>query len=187
MLSATNTYGGGLYNLSAAAEFRWSRIQDSIARNPTFYFSNPRYFTGYAESVFPLAYFSNESTPNFAVGTSVENLNSIFLAQKYPNNFYRRQGAFDLNDIGSVIDTLRAVHPLNPGFNDGTNVNSYEVDTHFYGTQTQTICALYERFVNTTLELYPSPTGSLRDALAGNLHNLFLPLNAECTEIVPYS
>ncbi|KAL9935783.1 hypothetical protein V8E36_005360 [Tilletia maclaganii] len=45
-------YGGGKYNLTAAGEIRWARIQDSIKRNPTFDFTTPRYFTAYGESLF---------------------------------------------------------------------------------------------------------------------------------------
>ncbi|KIJ48416.1 hypothetical protein M422DRAFT_247752 [Sphaerobolus stellatus SS14] len=45
---------GGVLNLTAAAEYRFQRIQESIARNPNFSVVLPRVIGAYAETTFPL-------------------------------------------------------------------------------------------------------------------------------------
>ncbi|KAH7102128.1 heme-thiolate peroxidase [Auriculariales sp. MPI-PUGE-AT-0066] len=157
------------YNVTAAAEFRWIRIQDSIARNPTFDFGNPRFSTAYAESSFPLGFFSNLSEPDFLTGTSASNMRSFFLEEKYPENFHRRGTPFG---GGSVIADLQKAHPIPVDFLEG---------------ETSTICALYHKFVNRTTDLYPDPSGALRIALNGNLGNFYQAVGSGCTQLFPYS
>jgi hypothetical protein len=49
LVDAANELGDGKINHAAMAEFRYRRIQDSIARNPSLDISNPRILTVYAE------------------------------------------------------------------------------------------------------------------------------------------
>ncbi|KAH7102134.1 hypothetical protein BKA62DRAFT_671554 [Auriculariales sp. MPI-PUGE-AT-0066] len=187
LIDTMDTFGAGNYNLTAAAEFRWIRIQDSIARNPTFDFGNPRFATAYAESSFPLAFFSNLSEPDVALGTSVANIRSFFLEHKYPENFHRRGTPFDAG--GDIISDLQNAHPIAPGRNDGVSANSYaEVD--FLEGETSFGCAIYHKFVNKTVALYPKPNGALLKALNGNLDNFFESsggIGGGCTQLFPYN
>jgi hypothetical protein len=47
-----NTYGGGVYNFTVASEYRFHRVQESIAQNPTMFLDYPRFETAYAEAAF---------------------------------------------------------------------------------------------------------------------------------------
>ncbi|KIJ44704.1 hypothetical protein M422DRAFT_252011 [Sphaerobolus stellatus SS14] len=54
LVAFTNRFGGGVLNLTSAAEYRCQRIQESIAHNPNFSFVSPRVIGAYAETAFPL-------------------------------------------------------------------------------------------------------------------------------------
>jgi len=179
-----NSHGNGRYNIHSAAEFRWKRIAHSINHNPTFDFGNPRFATAYAESTFPLMFFSNASDPDWEVGTSADNIRSFFLDHKFPEGFHRRGSPFAVD--GDILDALTAPHPMAPGVNDGVNVNSFK-PVDFLGNETNTFCAIYNKFVATTVQLYPNPTGRLRKEVAKNLKNFYQPLKNDCTEKFPYN
>ena len=179
-----NTYGKGRYNIHAAAEFRYQRIMHSIANNPKFDLGNPRFATAYGEYAFPLHFFSNSSDPDWEVGTSAENMRRFFLEHKFPDRFHRRGSPIG---VGSeILTALKAPHPMEPGTNDGVNVNTYR-PVEFFGNETHTLCAVYNRFLVTTLQLYPNPLGRLRKELKKNLRNFFEPLKADCVEKFPYN
>jgi hypothetical protein len=116
-IAASNAYGGGKYNASAATEVRWNRIQDSMARNPTFTFTTPRYFTAYAESAFPYRFFVDGRDTSAALDLTAAR--SFFQDSQFPNDFYRREGAIGVDAIGEDIGTLFAPHPIEPGHNEG--------------------------------------------------------------------
>jgi len=179
-----NEYGNGRYNIHAAAEFRWKRIAHSIAHNPTFDFGNPRFATAYAESTFPLMFFSNVSDPDWETGTSEANIRSFFLDHKFPEGFHRRGSPFAVG--GEITDALMAPHPVVPSANDGVNVNTFQ-PVDFFGGETETFCALYNKFVATTVKLYPNPTGRLREEVKKNLKNFYESVKTECTEKFPYN
>ncbi|EJD38504.1 heme-thiolate peroxidase [Auricularia subglabra TFB-10046 SS5] len=191
LVETSKQFGGGRYNLSAAGEFRFRRIQDSIARNPTFRFSNPRVSTAYAESVFPFAYFIDGrlvgDDVRAAQGLDLGVMRGFFEDARMPPGFVRREGAFGLGAVGDASDLVRALHPVRPGFNNGTT-DSYVEDKDFMGGETSSRCALYRKFVNTTVELYPNPAGQLRDALNVNLKNFFIPAASgeNCVPSNPY-
>ena len=116
-LAKSTAYGGGKYNASAAAEVRWARIQDSIARNPNFTFITPRYFTAYAESAFPYRFFVDGRDASAALGPAAAR--DFFQGGRFPADFYRRNGSFGLADIGPDILGLLKAHPIQPGHNEG--------------------------------------------------------------------
>ncbi|EJD35888.1 heme-thiolate peroxidase [Auricularia subglabra TFB-10046 SS5] len=185
-------YGGGRYNMTAAGEVRWRRIQDSIARNPNFFFSNPRFNTAYAEAIFPIAYFIDGrvkgDADREATGLDLEVMRGFFRDHRMPKDFHRREGAFGLGDVGNASDVLLDMHPIEPGFNNGT-VDSYAADPDFFGAdEGNTSCALYRKFVNTTLALYPNPRGPLRKALNVNLDNFYTTASRDedCLQSHPY-
>lgn len=128
-LTATSKqYGAGKYNQTVAAEVRWNRIQDSIARNPNFTFVTPRIFTAYAESAFPYLYFVDGRS---TLDGSKPQLNltvarGFFQDGKFPEDFWRRNGSAGRTAIGDEIDVLTKVHPIAAGNNQGAG--NYVVD-----------------------------------------------------------
>ncbi|EJD53342.1 heme-thiolate peroxidase [Auricularia subglabra TFB-10046 SS5] len=184
IVDISNKVGGGKYNLSAAADARFLRIQQSVATNPTFVFSNPRFATAYAEAIFPLAFFVDGRSSEQALDLTV--MRGFFQDSRMPRDFFRRNGTFDFGTTGQAIQFVMNAHPFFPGFNDG--VGNFVPDPNFLGNDTNILCALYRKFVNTTVELYPNPRGALRTALNTNLDNFFLPIQsqANCLQSHPF-
>lgn len=177
----SNRYGDGFYNYTVAAELRWQRIQDSIAHNPQFDLTGPRYFTAFAESTFPVNFFvDGRSNPR---GLSVTNATLFFRDSRFPEDFWR-------SSQPSAAEGLRDVffpHPISPGRNVN-GVNTYTVDPD--SADFNDFCLLYTNFVNATLRsLYPNPKGILRRNLIinlGYLYDAFGFTGVECSEIFPY-
>lgn len=88
-----------------------------MARNPTFTFTTPRYFTAYAESAFPYRFFVDGRDTSAALDLTADR--SFFQDSQFPNDFYRREGAIGVDAIGEDIGTLFAPHPIEPGHNEG--------------------------------------------------------------------
>lgn len=179
----SNQFGGGFYNLTAAAEFRWQRIQESIATNPNFSFISPRYFTAYAESTFPLVFFVDGRKSDGRLPLDVAR--GFFQESRMPDGFFRANGSVGIDLIGEAIGLIFQAHPIAPGGNQGT-VNSYTVNPN--SADFSQFCKLYTDFVNITVKsLYPNPKGILRDALNANLGFFFSPLaGSGCTQVFPY-
>ncbi|KAF8989694.1 Chloroperoxidase [Cyathus striatus] len=154
----SNRFGGGNYNLTTAQELRWQRIQQSIATNPQFSLVSPRYFTVYAESVFPL-----ESDMSLDVTAA----RGFFQNSQMPTGFFRANRSITLNTIGSGVGNY-VLDPTSADFGE--------------------TCLLYTNFVNQTVRsLYPSPKGALLSALNQNLDFFFGPLKMRnCTQVFPY-
>lgn len=178
-----NKFGGGNYNIVAAAEFRWQRIQESIATNPNFSFISPRYFTAYAESTFPLFFFVDGRKGDAQLPPDVAR--SFFQNSRMPDGFFRHNGTVSLDLVGNAIGQVFEAHPIAPGGNQG-KVNTYTVDPN--SADFTQFCKLYTDFVNVTIKsLYPNPKGILRDALNTNLDFFFSPLKGSgCTQVFPY-
>jgi len=176
-------FGGGKYNLTAATELRHQRIQESIATNPQFSFISPRYFTAFAESIFPLVFFVDGRVANAEL--SMTDARGFFQHMKMPDGFFRAKQPFGFNEIGAGINLIFSAHPIQPGANQG--VNNYVLDPA--SANLSEFCLLYTNFVNDTVRglLYPNPTGVLLDALNANLDNFFSPIQAQgCTQFFPY-
>ncbi|KZP09818.1 hypothetical protein FIBSPDRAFT_963680 [Athelia psychrophila] len=161
ILDKSAAYGDGKYNLTSAAEVRWTHLQDSITRNPFFEFVTPRYFTAYAESVFPYRFFDTQ----------------------FPADFHRRNGSFGIAEVGADIKVLLSTHPILPGHNDGAG--NYVLDPEDAGFG-QGLCYLYVKHVNeTTLGLYHNPTGALKKALQENVATFYKAFVGEnCTQVL---
>ncbi|PPQ65825.1 hypothetical protein CVT24_012052 [Panaeolus cyanescens] len=166
LVDASNKYGGGKYNLTVAAEFRHQRIQESIATNPKFDFTSPRFFTAFAETTFPINFFIDGRNENGQLDLDVAR--SFFQHSRYPDGFFRPSSPRGAQGL----DVIFAAHPIQPGRNvDG--VNNYVPDPT--SADFDTFCLLYTNFVNKTIKgLYPNPTGVLRKALNWNLNILYL-------------
>ncbi|KAF8958590.1 hypothetical protein BDZ97DRAFT_1923628 [Flammula alnicola] len=179
----SNKFGAGLYNLSVAAEFRFQRIQESIATNPEFSFISPRYYTAYAESFFPLAFFIDGRDNSFQLDMNVAR--GFFQNSRMPNGFFRSNVSWtlDLIDLGPIF----APHPIEPGANNGT-INSYTLDPNSADFSATGFCKLYTDFVNITVRgLYPNAKGALLTALNKNLDFFFSGITGSgCTQVPPF-
>ncbi|CAA7264115.1 unnamed protein product, partial [Cyclocybe aegerita] len=175
----SNRFGGGKYNLTVAAELRFKRIQDSIATNPRFSLVSPRYYTAYAESVFPVNFFVDGRKNDGQL--DMDAARGFFQHSRMPEGFFRANGTRGAEGMDQVF----LPHPIQPGGNVG-EVNSYTLDPT--SADFSTFCLLYENFVNITVKgLYPNPTGDLRKALNRNLDFFFLGMNGTgCAQVFPY-
>lgn len=180
-MAFSNQFGAGKYNLTVAGEFRFQRIQDSIATNPTFSFVSPRYFTAYIEAAFPVTFFIDGRDTSGQL--DVEVARSFFQDSRFPDDFFRPS-----QPVGSQgSDVVFGAHPMEPGKNV-EGVNNYVLDPT--SADFSTFCLLYTNFVNQTIVgLYPAPTGILHTAL--NIYlNLFFQafndMNPGCTQVFPY-
>ncbi|KAH7102106.1 heme-thiolate peroxidase [Auriculariales sp. MPI-PUGE-AT-0066] len=186
MVDYMNQFGNGSYNIHAAAEYRYARIQESIATNPYFVLGNPRYVIAYSDASLTLETFSNDSTTDWERGVSLENIKSFYVEEKFPEGFHRRGSPFNPASGNTSFDFIQAAHPVAPGMNMGT-VNSY-TPVDFNQGETNPVCALYNHFVSVTVDLYPDPSAELRQALAGNIHNLYQAVkDIPCTELFPFN
>ncbi len=178
LVEFSNKFGGGKYNLTVAAEYRFYRIQQSIATNPNFSFVSPRFFTAYAESVFPINFFVDGRRSDKQLDLGVAR--SFFQDMQMPDDFHRAS-----QPIGADgLDLVAAAHPIPPGANVG-GVDNYVSDPT--SANFSTFCLLYENFVNKTIVgLYPQPTGALRRALNVNLNLFYDPIRDECNQVFPY-
>ncbi|CAA7262403.1 unnamed protein product [Cyclocybe aegerita] len=174
----SNRFGGGKYNLTVAAELRFQRIQDSIATNPQFSFVSPRFFTAYAESVFPINFFVDGRRNDGQL--DMDAARSFFQFHRMPDDFFRPNGAKSAQGIERVF----LAHPMLPGGNVG-QINSYTPDPT--SADFTNPCLLYENFVNQTIKgLYPNPKGKLRKALNTNLDFFYQGIGSGCAQVFPY-
>ncbi|KAF8993190.1 Chloroperoxidase [Cyathus striatus] len=179
----SNRLGAGNYNFTVAAELRHQRILQSIATNPQFSFVSPRYFTAFAESVFPIAFFVDGRKNDGQLPVDVAR--GFFQESRMPDGFFRHNGSISTADIGQGIAEVFTPHPIEPGRNVG-GVNNFTLDPT--SADFSTFCLLYQNFVDQTVKsLYPNPKGILLDALNRNLDFLFSPIKGSgCSQVFPF-
>ncbi|KAJ3510659.1 hypothetical protein NLJ89_g4552 [Agrocybe chaxingu] len=176
----SNRFGGGNYNLTAAAELRFKRIQDGIATNHEFSLVGLRYFAAYGESVAPINFFVDGRRNDGQL--DMEAARGFFQFSRMPDGF------FPSNETrsGQGVEVVIGTHPVQPGRNTG-QVNSCTVDPD--SPDFSDACLLYENFVNKTVKgLYPNPRGRLRKALLMNLDFFWRGVNSTsgCAQVFPY-
>ena len=179
-----NRFGAGNYNLTVAGEFRFQRIQESIATNPEFSFVSPRFIAAYGETVFPVLFFIDGRVTDGQLNMTVAR--GFFQNSSMPDGFYRANRSIGLNETGDLAAIVYTAHPVQPGKNQG-RVNNYVFDPTS-GNFNSSGCLSYNNFVNQTVpSLYPNPTGALRDALNVNLNNFYIPLkDSGCPQLFPF-
>ncbi len=165
--------------MTVAAEYRFHRIQDSIATNPQFSFIAPRFIGAYGDSVNPINFFVDGRKNDGQL--DLDSARGFFQFSRMPDGFFRANGP---KSTEGVIQVAMA-HPMRPGGNVG-RLNSYTLDPT--SADLTTFCLQYETFVNKTIKgLYPDPSGILRKALNKNLDFLFLGTKGKgCTQVFPY-
>jgi len=184
-VGASNEFGGGFYNVTAAGMLRHRRVQDSIATNPNFTFVAPRYFTAYAESAFPLKFFVDGRVNNDSLNLTVAR--GFFQNSQMPDGFFRRNGTFGLTTIGNDLGDIFTLAPTFPGRNQGVGNFVLDPTSPDFSTP-DVLCQLYLEFANGTVpKLYPDPTPALRKALNINLDNFFEVVSGGgCTKVFPF-
>jgi hypothetical protein len=110
----------------------------------------------------------------------------FFQNMMMPDDFHRANHPFTLTDIRDMISVIFAVHPVQPGANQGNVTNNYVPDPT--SANLTEFCLIYTNFVNNTVRsLYPNPTGVLLNALNANLDNFFIPVKGQgCTQFFPW-
>jgi hypothetical protein len=179
----SNRFGGGFYNLTVAAELRHRRIEESIATNPQFDFTSPRFFTAFAESTFPYTFFVDGRITNRThAGLDMTNATLFFRDSKFPNDFWRPPAPTG----GTGALEIFSAYPIAAGRNiDGVNTFTPDPTSADFSN----ICLLYTNFVNRTVKgLYPDPKGVLRRNLIINLGYFYDAFGAAdtCPEQFPY-
>ncbi|KAH9477879.1 Aromatic peroxygenase [Psilocybe cubensis] len=176
----SNRFGAGKFNYTVAAELRAERIKQSIATNPTFSFVSPRYYTAFAESTFPVNFFIDGRRTDGQLDMTTAR--GFFQDSRMPDGFFRHNGSIGIDGLGQVFNP----HPIAPGRNVN-GVNTYTLDPT--SADFTDFCLLYTNFVNETVRnLYPNPTGILRQALNTNLGFLFQTgfEDSGCVQIFPF-
>ena len=177
----SDKFGAGYYNFSVAAEFRFQRILDSIATNPQFSFISPRYFTAYAESVFPVAFFIDGRDSSGQLDMNVAR--GFFQGNRFPDGFFRSNISSTQSIISEGMNLISSRHPIPPGGNNGT-LNSYTPNPN--SADLTQFCKFYTDFVNIIVRgLYPLAKGALLEALNKNLDYFYIAMNGTGCPQVP--
>lgn len=108
---------------------RWTRIQDSIARNPNFVFTTPRIYTAYAESVFPYRFFVDGRAT--AGQLDLTTARGFYQNGTYPTDFYRRNGTYGFSELVPDLSVIATAHPIQAGYNQG--IGNYVSDPNDEG------------------------------------------------------
>ncbi|KIJ35956.1 hypothetical protein M422DRAFT_180004 [Sphaerobolus stellatus SS14] len=176
----SNRFGGGNYNLTVAGEYRFYRVQQSIAQNPHFSFTTARYITAYRDIAFPTIFFVDGRKADGQL--NLTDALGFFRDSRFPNDFHRIDGANSSALVNNAAATIFNAHPIQPGGNNGT-VNSFTVDTKSAAFTDP--CGLYTSFVDITVGLYPNPQGVLRRNLNANLGFLYQAFQG-CPQRFPF-
>lgn len=102
-----------------------------MARNPVFDFTTPRFFTAYAEAVFPFRFFVDGRAT--AAAMDMDTARGFFQNMHFPDDFHRREGAFGFQELVPDITELFSAHPVQPGRNQGAG--NYVPDPNDPGLQ----------------------------------------------------
>ncbi|KAH0833038.1 Chloroperoxidase, partial [Lanmaoa asiatica] len=181
LVYAANLVGDGMITVESASLQKALRINDSIARNPTFSFDTPRYLTAYAETTFPLAFFVSNQTVNTTMNATLDDARSFYEKHKYPKEFYRRQAPYDFPQVSIMFKKIFSLVRVLPGQNEG--VNNFVVNPEDNGS----LCYAYQRQVNLTAQLYPNPTSELEAAIKTNLVTFYQTLgDPACEQLFPF-
>lgn len=181
----SSVYGGGYFNLTAAAELRAHRYHQSIQTNPEFRFMGLRHITAFAEASFPAVFFTDgrRTEPGEKFHLDMVTAERFLKEMHMPDDFHRP--AQPIQGESGFLFTHR---PIQPGRN-ANGVNTFQVDESL-GSLVD-FCGFYTQFVNVTVRgFYPNPKGVLKRNLNINLQflydNLPVPPPNPCTQVFPY-
>ncbi|KIJ53184.1 hypothetical protein M422DRAFT_155503 [Sphaerobolus stellatus SS14] len=174
----------GTYDLTAAAELRNERLQDSIKTNPELVFTSPRILSAYSEAVFPTIFFVDGRLNNNQL--SIDAARHFFDLQQMPADFHRQPAPVNFSIVEPLVRAMFSKYPFVPGVNHGKNNYVQLPNTPALSD----FCGIYEDIaLRVVREQYPHPTGELRKALNKNLGFLFdavVTEHSQCTRVYPY-
>lgn len=118
--SFNDKYGSGNATTKSLIEYRYQRFQDSQKDNPHFQFAFPRYLFSYGEAALVLNLFSNSKDGLTGKSVKPSDLDSFFLEEKFPENFYPIDHPYSFLEV--AIDTIQILAPrfVLPGQNVGS-------------------------------------------------------------------
>ncbi|KIJ42638.1 hypothetical protein M422DRAFT_85577, partial [Sphaerobolus stellatus SS14] len=114
LVAFSNQFGGGNYNLTVATEYRFHRIQQSIAENPTFTFISPRIVTAYGEATFPFVFFVDGRKADGQL--SMKDALGFFRDGRMPDDFHRADASKTSDLVDNGVDAIFTAHPVQPDF-----------------------------------------------------------------------
>jgi unspecific peroxygenase len=153
-----------------------------MATNPQFDYTSPRYFTGPAESVFPINFFRDGRIADGKLDLAAAE--SFFVQERFPADFHRKPSPGGVEGFEYLAVRANVL----PGRNTGT-VNSYTVDPT--SASFSTPCLLYQNFVLKIVKpLYPNPKGVLKYALNTHLKHFYKGFDIfgvpNCPQVFPW-
>lgn len=167
---------------TALAEFKVARFNDSMANNPYFDLTDPRFTTSFGEVGFTLGFFPNSTQGVLTVPV----LTSIFKEQRFPDNWHRRSAPLNISGVGDVSDPVFAnssetgVNIIVPGKKD-TN------GTFVFDPASQAKCHLYNSIAaNIPAAIFSSKADHLTRANANTLFGFVETLiKRDCPAVAP--
>ncbi|KIJ40035.1 hypothetical protein M422DRAFT_174222 [Sphaerobolus stellatus SS14] len=183
-IATSAEYGfNGTYDINAAAELRYQRLQDSILTNPELVFNSPRIISAYSEAVFPTIFFVDGRLNNRQL--TMDAARHFFDFQMMPADFHRQPAPVNFTMVDPLTKAIFDKHPFSPGSNQGVNNFVLQPET----PPLADFCGIYHDIaLRVVPDQYPNPTGYLREALNKNLGFLFDAVNTEhnCIQAFPY-
>ncbi|KIJ48572.1 hypothetical protein M422DRAFT_247419 [Sphaerobolus stellatus SS14] len=174
----------GIYVLTAAAEIRNDRLQDSIKTNPELVFTSPRTLSPYSEAVFPTIFFFDGRLNNNQL--SIDAARHFFDLQQIPADFHRQPAPVNFTIVEPLVRAMFSKYPLVPGVKHGKNSYVQLPKT----SALSDFCGIYEDIaLRVVKEQCPHSTGEFRSALNKNLGFFFdavVTEHSRCTQVYPY-
>ncbi|KIJ24167.1 hypothetical protein M422DRAFT_143799, partial [Sphaerobolus stellatus SS14] len=119
-IATSSKYGfNGTYDLNAAAELRYQRLQDSIKTNPQLVYTSPRILSAYSEAVFPTIFFVDGRLNNRQL--TIDAARHFFDFQMMPADFHRQPAPVNFTMVDPLTKAIFDKHPFTPGVKHGKN------------------------------------------------------------------
>ncbi|KIJ34100.1 hypothetical protein M422DRAFT_263899 [Sphaerobolus stellatus SS14] len=183
-IATSAKYGvNGTYDVNAAAELRYQRLQDSIKTNPQLVYTSPRILSAYSEAVFPTIFFVDGRLNNRQL--TIDAARHFFDFQMMPADFHRQPAPVNFTMVDPLTKAIFDKHPFTPGVNHGKNNFVLQPKTPALSD----FCGIYEDIVLRVIPgQYPRPTGALREAINKNLGFLYTAVKTEhnCAQVFPF-
>ncbi|UZJ55619.1 hypothetical protein CBS101457_004939 [Exobasidium rhododendri] len=178
LVSDANTYGDGLFDITAVSHNAADAVDASRADNPEFTFGG-NFAVVYATRALlsrPLANGTAPNTPDF------KNIAPFYLNETFPENWYRLPTTYSLADLLGDIATLFLFKPQLPG----TNYNGGFVPANF--TIPEAPAAIGCLALRLAASAAPSDASDVVSAADALFDQIFVPLiNAQSCDTSDYS
>jgi len=164
--NSTVTGPRSVVNQRVMQEFKFKRFVDSQAADKKLEYHIGRLLLSYGEAAFTLNFFANGTDGILSAST----MTSFFRDQRFPEGFYRRSAAGNINKIGADAIAIFAAKPVAPGANAPNG-------TYIRDTANVTGCSLYNNLAADNVPaVLLNTTGVLKenvDFLLNAIHVVF--------------